>query len=167
MDREQRHLVGDAANHVHVPVAALHDHRFSSCVNIPGATANTYVTVTADIDDRLRARVTATNSAGSATATSNASDASGKPPGLLLRASRRSERLTPHARVGENSCFSTKPLRTSPGARGCQRCASNAHGGSQRHPERARPQRARLLRRVSAQPGSDARRTVDLSARLA
>jgi glucose/arabinose dehydrogenase len=44
----------------------------SSCVTITGATAKTYVPTSADVDRRLRARVTATNSGGSASATSNA-----------------------------------------------------------------------------------------------
>ena len=44
----------------------------ASCTEISGATARTYVPTTSDLNFRLRARVTATNAAGSASATSNA-----------------------------------------------------------------------------------------------
>jgi hypothetical protein len=43
----------------------------SSCIDISGATATTYVVTTADRGHRLRVRVTATNAGGSAAATSN------------------------------------------------------------------------------------------------
>ena len=46
-----------------------------SCSDIPGATSRTYVAVPADVDGRLRVRVTATNSAGNATVTSGPSAA--------------------------------------------------------------------------------------------
>ena len=58
-----------------------------SCVNIAGATAQTYVLVSADRGRRMRVRVTATNSAGSASAVSRPSAivrpaaASAPPPG--------------------------------------------------------------------------------------
>jgi hypothetical protein len=44
----------------------------SNCPVIAGATGSTYVIASADVGQRLRVRVTATNGAGSATATSNA-----------------------------------------------------------------------------------------------
>ena len=44
----------------------------NTCTTISGATAKTYVVTSADVNFRLRARVTATNAAGSATATSGA-----------------------------------------------------------------------------------------------
>ncbi len=43
----------------------------STCVPIAGATAKPYVVAQADLGLRLRVRVTASNAAGSATATSN------------------------------------------------------------------------------------------------
>ena len=42
----------------------------SSCVDLPGATSQTYVLVSADRGHRMRVRVTATNSAGSSSAVS-------------------------------------------------------------------------------------------------
>lgn len=47
----------------------------SQCAPIAGASASTYVPVAADVGSRLRAMVTATNAAGSASATSNATAA--------------------------------------------------------------------------------------------
>ena len=44
----------------------------NNCTTISGATAKTYVATSADVNFRLRVRVTATNAVGSATATSNA-----------------------------------------------------------------------------------------------
>jgi hypothetical protein len=44
----------------------------NNCTTISGATAKTYLATSADVGFRLRARVTATNAAGSASATSNA-----------------------------------------------------------------------------------------------
>ena len=46
----------------------------SDCPSIPGATSSSYTLVTADIGRRLRAQVTASNVAGTATATANPSD---------------------------------------------------------------------------------------------
>jgi hypothetical protein len=47
----------------------------NTCTAISGANASTYVATSADVNFRLRARVTATNVAGNATATSNATGA--------------------------------------------------------------------------------------------
>jgi hypothetical protein len=46
----------------------------SDCPSIPGATSSSYTLVADDIGDRFRVQVTATNSAGSTPATSNASE---------------------------------------------------------------------------------------------
>jgi hypothetical protein len=47
------------------------DAQGANCATIPGATAKTYVVTAADLGRRLRVRVTARNTAGSANATSN------------------------------------------------------------------------------------------------
>jgi Ig domain of plant-specific actin-binding protein len=47
----------------------------SNCANISGATKTTYVLVSSDVGSRMRVRVTATNSSGSETAASNATQA--------------------------------------------------------------------------------------------
>src|SRR5207249_11196318 len=44
----------------------------NSCANISGATSTTYVTTTSDVTHTIRLNVTASNTAGSATATSAA-----------------------------------------------------------------------------------------------
>jgi fibronectin-binding autotransporter adhesin len=44
----------------------------TSCTEITGQTATTYVIVAADLDRRLRVRVTASNAGGTGTATSDA-----------------------------------------------------------------------------------------------
>lgn len=56
------------------------------CVDIPGATEETYTVAAADVGHVLAARVTATNAAGSAIAVSNAlGPVTGRPPGLKHR----------------------------------------------------------------------------------
>ena len=57
-----------------VSVASLRDLDIASCAPIAGETARTYVPGPADSGFRLRARVTATNSAGSGVATSEATE---------------------------------------------------------------------------------------------
>ena len=52
-----------------LPVAALR-HGRRGCANIAGATASTYLLVSADVGSTLRVRVTATNGAGSSSADS-------------------------------------------------------------------------------------------------
>lgn len=59
---------------------------FEDCLDIPGATAATYIVATADVGHVLVARVTATNAAGSTAALSNAlGPVVGRPPGLKHR----------------------------------------------------------------------------------
>jgi len=56
---------------------------FTSCADIPGATAVTYIPVGADVGHVLAARVTATNAAGSASALSSGKGpVAAKPPGI-------------------------------------------------------------------------------------
>jgi hypothetical protein len=55
----------------------------SNCPVVPGATKSTYVLTSSDVNRRLRVRVTATNSVGSATSTSNATGTVGTPAPAL------------------------------------------------------------------------------------
>ena len=70
-DRRRRHLDRHADDHLRLPVAALR-RAGANCADIAGATGRPTRSTPADVGARIRVVVTATNAAGSATATSRA-----------------------------------------------------------------------------------------------
>jgi hypothetical protein len=126
-----------------------------SCNDIPGATTSSYTIVAADLNQRLRVQIKATNGSGSATAASDQTDkvvgvAPSNSIAPFISARRRRARRCSSAPAAGSA--RRRPTRTSGAA-------------ATRAADRASRSRARRRRRTSSRPPTSARRSSSSSRR--